>query len=75
MSTLTPSDLLGRLLSARSTAEVEAIMAGLPIVSFDDYQWVSADDRSSAWKPDIYTGFQSALTAAMAVASSSPANR
>ena len=60
MSTLTPSDLLGQLLSARSTAQVEAIMAGLPIVSPDDYQWVTADDRSSAWNPASYTGCRSA---------------
>lgn len=46
-----PANLLLRLLSARSTAQVDAIMADLPIVSPDDYQWVSADARSSAWKP------------------------
>ncbi len=51
MSTKTSPDLLGRLLSARSTAAVEAIMTGLPIVSPDEYQWTSADDRSSAWQP------------------------
>src|SRR5215470_631594 len=43
-------DLLARLLDARSTAEVEAIMAGLPIVAAEQYQWVSADERSSAWQ-------------------------
>ena len=47
----TAPDLLGRLLSARTTAQVEAIMAGLPIVSPEQYQWISADDRSSAWQP------------------------
>jgi hypothetical protein len=45
-----PPDLLTRLLSARSTAQVEAILATLPIVSPDEYQWVSADDRSSSWQ-------------------------
>jgi hypothetical protein len=43
-----PPDLLSRLLNARSTAQVEAILGVLPVVSPDDYQWVSADDRSSA---------------------------
>jgi len=46
----TPPDLLSRLLSARSTAQVETIFATLPIVSPDDYQWVSTDDRSSSWQ-------------------------
>lgn len=46
-----PPNLLSRLLDARSTAQVDAIMADLPIVAPDDYQWVSADDRSSPWKP------------------------
>jgi hypothetical protein len=46
-----PPNLLSRLLGARSTAQVDAIMADLPVVSPDDYQWVSADDRSSPWKP------------------------
>lgn len=50
MTASTSTDLLGRLLSARSTAQVEAILATLPVISPDDYQWVSADDRSSSWK-------------------------
>ena len=45
------SDLLGRLLAARTSAEVEAIMSGLPIVAPEDYQWMSAEDRSGAWQP------------------------
>jgi hypothetical protein len=45
------SDLLGRLLSARTTSQVESAMASLPIVSPDDYQWLSSDRRSSVWKP------------------------
>ena len=44
------SDLLGRLLDARSTAQVEAIMASLPIVSPEEYQWFSADERSGPWQ-------------------------
>lgn len=51
MNALTPSALLSQLLNARTTARVEAIMSGLPIISPDDYQWVSADDRSAPWKP------------------------
>ena len=50
MTASTSTDLLGRLLSARSTAQVEAILAMLPIISPDGYQWVSADDRSSSWQ-------------------------
>ncbi len=52
MSSPLHPDLLSRLLKARSTSALEAIMAGLPIVSPDDYQWTSADGRSSDWKPD-----------------------
>lgn len=51
MNKLAPSDLLGRLLNARSTAQVEAIMSALPIIPPADYQWLSADDRSAPWKP------------------------
>jgi hypothetical protein len=47
---LNAPDLLNRLLKAKSTAQVEAIMAGLPIVSPEDYQWLSAKDRSGKWK-------------------------
>jgi hypothetical protein len=35
---LNAPDLLTRLLNARTTAQVEAIMAGLPIASPDQYQ-------------------------------------
>ena len=51
MPVTTPPDLLGRLLIARSTLQVESIMADLPIVPPEEYQWVSADERSSPWKP------------------------
>ena len=44
------SDLVGRLLDARSTAHVEAIMASLPVVPPDQYQWLSADERSGPWQ-------------------------
>src|ERR1700722_2217630 len=47
----TTTDLLGRLLDARATSQVEAIMAGLPIVPPEQYQWLSAEERSSAWQP------------------------
>lgn len=48
---LESSDLLSRLLGAHTTAHVEAIMSGLPIVPPDDYQWLSAKERSGKWKP------------------------
>jgi hypothetical protein len=48
---LNAQDLLMRLLTARTTAQVEAIMAGLPIVSTEQYQWISADERSGPWQP------------------------
>src|SRR6266436_2413759 len=51
MPVTTPPDLLSRLLIARSTLQVESIMADLPIVPPEKYQWVSADERSSPWKP------------------------
>lgn len=57
MNALTPSDLLGRLLNARATRQVEAIMESLPIVSPDSYQWVSSNRRSAEWKPGSCTGF------------------
>src|SRR4051794_14806125 len=44
-------DLLQRLMEARSTAEVESIMSGLPIVPPEQYQWVSPDERSGPWQP------------------------
>jgi hypothetical protein len=46
-----PPDLLRRLIAARTTAQVEAIMAGLLIVPPEHYQWVSAEERSAAWQP------------------------
>ena len=51
MSALTPPDLLGRLLNARATAQVEAIMAGLPIVSPEQYQWLADGVRGLAARP------------------------
>lgn len=51
MNSTTSPNLLGRLLNARTTAEVEVIMAGLPIVSAEQYQWLSVEERSSAWQP------------------------
>jgi len=47
----TTTELLGRLLDAQATSQVEAIMAGLPIVPPEQYQWLSAEERSSAWQP------------------------
>ena len=47
---LNAPDLLSRLLTARTTAQVEAITASLPIIPPEKYQWVSADERSSSWQ-------------------------
>jgi hypothetical protein len=46
----TSADLLSRLLNARTTTSVEAIMAGLPVVSPDDYQWDYGGKRIGKWK-------------------------
>ncbi|EJN07495.1 hypothetical protein PMI42_07777 [Bradyrhizobium sp. YR681] len=43
-------DFLGRLLGARSTLEVETIMAALPIVPPDQYQWLPGDERLGTWQ-------------------------
>lgn len=48
---LNAPDLLSRLSSARTTAQVEATMASLPVVSPEDYQWISADERAGTWQP------------------------
>src|SRR5881394_69476 len=48
---LNAPDLLPRLMNARSTAAVEAILAGLPIVPPEPYQWISPDERSGPWQP------------------------
>lgn len=58
MIALTSPDLIGRLLNARTTVDLDAIMAGLPIVDPDHYQWdyplaaagCSTDRRKSACK-------------------------
>ncbi len=44
------SNLLSSLLNARFTHQVEALLATLPIVPPEQYQWVSADAKSAAWK-------------------------
>src|SRR5690242_16376765 len=49
---LTVPDLLTRVLNARSTAQVDAIMSALPIVPPEQYQWLSDTERSGTWKPD-----------------------
>ena len=51
MTATAPSDLLGWLLSARTTAQVETIMAKLPIVPPEEYQWDYGDKRLGKWKP------------------------
>lgn len=49
---LNAPDLLTRVLNARSTTQVDAIMSGLPIVPPEQYQWLSDTERSGTWKPD-----------------------
>ncbi len=44
-------DLLSRLMNARTTAQIEAILSGLPIVPPEQYQWLSADEQSGPWQP------------------------
>src|SRR5262245_21332046 len=46
----TPPDLLARLLAARTSGQVDAIMGDLPIVSSEQYQWLSDEQRSATWK-------------------------
>lgn len=48
---LSAPDLLSRLSSARTTAQVEAIMAVLPIVPPEQYQWLSDTERAGNWQP------------------------
>ncbi len=47
----TVPDLLTRLLDARTTAQVEAIMAGMLVVPPEQYQWLSEEERSGLWQP------------------------
>jgi hypothetical protein len=54
MTALARSDLLGRLINARSKSSVEAILADLPIVSPEQYQWLSAEERSAPWQKGKY---------------------
>src|SRR5689334_21838603 len=52
MSAWTSSpDLFKRLLNARTSAAIEAIMSSLPIVSPDNYQWDYGDKRLGKWQP------------------------
>jgi hypothetical protein len=48
---MTSLDLLGRLLNARTTAQVEATMRTLPIVPPEEYQWDYGAKRIGKWKP------------------------
>ena len=43
-------DLLRQLMTTRTTTQTEIIMAGLPIVPPEEYQWLSADERSRPWQ-------------------------
>lgn len=52
MSLLKSPDLITRLVNARTTDHVDAILAGLPVVDFDDYQWDYGTKRLGKWRPD-----------------------
>ena len=49
-NTKTSPDLLTRLLGARTSGQVDAIMSGLPIVPPEQYQWLSDEERSAPWR-------------------------
>lgn len=49
-SQTSPANLLGALLNTRTTSQVEAIMATLPIVPPDEYQWDYNGERVGKWK-------------------------
>ena len=42
--------MLARLISARTTVQAEAIMATLPIVPPEEYQWDYGNKRLGKWK-------------------------
>jgi hypothetical protein len=50
MTAIAPLDLLGRLLNARTTSQVDGIMRTLPIVPPEEYQWDYGDKRIGKWK-------------------------
>jgi hypothetical protein len=50
MSTSDQADLLLRLINARTTAAVDAILAKLPVVSEDEYHWISNKERYGEWR-------------------------
>lgn len=43
-------ELLSRLMSAQATAQVETLLANLSVVPPEQYQWLSADERSGPWQ-------------------------
>ncbi len=51
MVLLTSPDLLTRLLNARTTGQIEAILDGLPIVDPEEYHWDYAQKRIGYWRP------------------------
>jgi hypothetical protein len=51
MTSWNTSDFLDRLLRARTTAGVEALLSSLPIVSPDEYQWDYGEKRLGVWRP------------------------
>jgi hypothetical protein len=51
MSFLASPDLLVRLVTARTTTQVDSILGALPIVNPDEYQWDYANKRIGNWRP------------------------
>lgn len=51
MISLSSPGLLTRLLTARTSAQVEAIVGALPVVSPDEYQWDYGSKRLGKWRP------------------------
>lgn len=47
---LNAPDLLQRLMTARTTAQIEGIISNLPVVSPEQYQWLSDSERSGPWQ-------------------------
>jgi hypothetical protein len=43
-------ELLAQLVQVRSTGQVETVLAKLPVVPPEAYQWLSAEDRSGPWQ-------------------------
>jgi hypothetical protein len=52
MNSCNSPDLLRRLVNDRTTGQIEAILASLPIVDPEDYHWDYAQRRIGNWRPN-----------------------